>query len=466
MLKLLFIKPDHDIINQLLDVPLGILYLSSYLKKNLNQKIDIHFLDLRLVKNKNEALVSKLKEYSPDIIGISLLAFEKSCLPDLVNIIHEHSPDSKIVMGGPYPTYYYEEILTKDYADLVIIGEGEQVLLNLVDCWIEGRDIRDIKGIAYNDAGSVICNDKEAFIEDLDSIPFPDYTLIDIKSYWGYHKHMNGILAAKTYTHIMSSRACPYKCIFCHNMFGKKLRKRSPENFVDEIVMLHDQYGVKEFHIVDDAFNVDRKRMHEILNRIIEKGLKIKIAFPNALKGDLLTQEDILLLKNAGTYMITFAIETASERIQKQIRKNLDIQKIVQNIEFASKIGLVTKGYFMLGFPGESISELKSTVDLAINSKLDLAAFWAVVPFEKTDLRSLAEDLYSDFDFSAIEVDDYFCKKSFYEQVTGFNLNLFHISANLSFFSLKRLVKLFLKVERKGYVFMRCLKSGWMILKG
>ncbi len=448
-LKILFIKPYAFTPNQAIDVPLGILYLASYLRKYLADSVDIHVLDLRLVTNKQKALAEKLERFKPEIVGISLMAFENQFITEHIDCFKEFAPEAKIVVGGPYVTSNYTEILKDNPVDVAVIGEGEKVFLNVVENYLSEKDPRDLKGIAYFDGEKVICNGREEYIEDLDSIPFPDFRDINLKDYWDHPIQMNSVLARKKYIHVMSSRACPYKCIYCHNIFGEKLRKRSPDNFVDEIKMLYNDFGVREFHIVDDVFNVDRKRMHIILNKIIDSKLDIKMAFPNAIRGDILSKEDILLLKKAGAYMITVAVETASERIQKIIGKNLDINKVKENIEFASKAGMITKGFFMLGFPGETEEELYNTIDFAVHSKLDMVKFYGVVPFQGTGLYDLAKSTYENFGekiYTAYTSDSFY-----YEEVTGFNLKKLQKSAYIKFYSPQRLLKLFFKIPQKIY---------------
>jgi len=451
-IKILFIKPYADTIIYTKDIPLGILYLSSYLKIHQKDKVKIRFLNLQIEKSRSELLDLELSSFKPDIVGISLLAFEESFLSECVPLIKKYTPGAKIIIGGPYATTNYEDALKSYPIDYVVIGEGERVLHNIVKCCLSGDDIRELKGVAYRDGESVQVNEREPYIEDLDSIPFPDHDLITIDNYWGYHLQMNLILADKRYVPIISSRACPYGCVYCHNIFGKKLRKRSPENFVDEISMLYHEYGAREFHIVDDIFNIDRERMHRILNLIIESNMKIKIAFPNAMRGDLLNEEDIRLLKRAGAYMITLAVETGSERMQKVIKKNLDIKKVLENISIASRLGLLTKAYFMLGFPGETVEELEKTVSVAVRSDLDMAAFFVVTPFKGTELYRMAEQVYPNIGKDGFGS---YYEKSFYESATGYNIRKLQKRAYMKFYSARRLVTLFLKSPLKSYFLFR-----------
>ena len=449
--RVLFIKPPDSDVNVLsLDVPLGILYLSASLKADFGDRVATDIIDLRLEKTVTPPLSDKLQTFAPHLVGISLLAFNHLFVKRYIKLIKQLAPEAKIVIGGPDATYSYKDFLNAyPEIDMAVLGEGERVFSNLAKVLMAGGDVGVVRGIAFRSAGGLTVTEQEDFIQDLNGLPFPDYGLIEFERYWGesLHSQMNGVLAHKQYTHIISSRACPFNCIYCHNIFGKKVRKRSPENFVNEIQWLYETYGVREFHIVDDIFNVDRTRMHTILNMIIDRGLKIKIAFPNALRADMLEHEDLALLKKAGAYMVTFAIETASPRLQKIIHKNLNIDKVTDNINYAVSIGLIVKGFFMLGFPGETPEEIRQTIRFAVKSKLHLAHFFTVTPFPGTALRKLAKETYPEWKDEALY--HYWPDKPFYQQATGYNLNRVQKMAYLRFYVSPRMIRTFHKMPLK-----------------
>ena len=450
---ILLIKPYVPIPNQSIDLPLGIISLSAFLKKHFEDKITLDCIDLRLCKNPEKVLLKKLNKRVYDLIGISMLSFESSFLDKTLGLIRKNSPKARIIVGGPYATSHYEQALRHSQLCCAVRGEGELIICNLIERCIKKLDFFDIKGIAYKKGENIVCNPREAYIEKLDELPFPDYEQFDIQQYFEDHHQMNVILAEPRYVPVMSSRACPYNCIYCHDMFGKKFRKKSPKRFVEELKLLYFKYNVREFHIIDDAFNIDRKRLHQILNLIIESDMKPKFAFPNALRGDVLEKEDIDLLKHAGTYMLTLAVESASNRIQKLMRKNLNIQKVMENINYASSLGLITNGYFMLGFPTESLNELKKTIDLAINSSLDMVSFHVVVPFPGTELFELALKVKPDY--KPDNSGRYLGRNSFYQYATGINVLRYQQLAYLKFYTPLRLMKLFSKVPRKKYYLKR-----------
>ena len=462
-IKILFIKPSNQTINHAIDLPLGILSLSAFLKKKFNEDVEIEFIDFRVKKNPWDYFKDRLKNFKPDIVGISLLTFEDAFLDKCTKISKALSPQSTVLVGGPHPTINYMDILNNYDVDYAVVGEGERVLSNIIDAYLESDSINHLKGIAYrgND-NEILFNGREEYLDDLDSLPCLDYDLTNISDYWGYHTQMNFLLANLRYVPIMSSRACPYQCAYCHNIFGKKLRKRSPEHFLGEVEKLYRDYGVREFHIVDDIFNIDRERMYEILEGILRRKMDLKIAFPNALRGDLLTREDLVLLKRAGVYMVTMAIESGAERVQRLICKNLDVGKVVENIAIASELGLLTKGYFMIGFPGERIEEIHQTIDLAIGSKLDMAAFFVVTPFHGTELYEMALKEWPDI---LMKDRGSYYEKSCYEMATGCNLRKIQKRAYMKFYSPMRLLRLFKKTPMKYYLVHSFIKSAFSTIQ-
>jgi len=232
-------------------------------------------------------------------------------------------------------------------------------------------------------------------------------------------------------------------------VFGKKFRAMSPGRVVRQIRRLVDDHGVKEIHFIDDIFNWDLDRAKEICRRIISEGIRIKIAFPNAIRGDRMDSELIELLAKAGCYAMTFAVETASHRLQKLLRKNADLDKIDWAIGKAYDEGIIPMGFFMLGFPTETREEMEETIRFACRPKMLKAAFFTVVPFPRTKLFDLFRETYSnEFNLSEYDLGNmiYFSPEPFYRRVTGINLRAVVRSAYRRFYlDPRRLIQIFLR---------------------
>ena len=208
----------------------------------------------------------------------------------------------------------------------------------------------------------------------------PDWDAIDIGEYTKNYSfsEMNN----SRYMPLFTSRGCPFKCNYCHNNFGKAFRFRSPKNVVDEIEILVKKYKVNRFEVFDDIFNFKKDRVLEICREIKSRNLKIKLAFPNAVRGDILDEEVIDALKMAGTDYLYFAIETATPSLQKKIKKHINLKRIKKNIDYAVKKRIYCGGFFMLGFPGETREQIMDTISFALDLKIHQAAFF-LLPLTK-----------------------------------------------------------------------------------
>ena len=307
-----------------------------------------------------------------------------------------------MLLGGPHATAYPEKAIQIPGVDYLVVGEGEIAAGQLIERLLNRRDVSDIKSIVYKKDNRIISTGRGSFIEDLNDLPMPAYDLIPLEAYGNFARMSR--TGSGNYMSIFSSRGCPYLCIYCHNIFGKAFRGRSAENLFSEIKHLYDTYKIRDFEILDDVFNLDRERLTDFCDRIIHSGMKVTFAFPNGLRGDLLDRQQLIKLQQAGTVFIGFAIETGSPRLQKLIKKNVQLDKIKQNIEIAHSLRIHTHGFFMIGFPGETREEIKMTVDFMLSSKLNTCALFVVMAFEGTELGAISREMghvpVSDFSMS------------------------------------------------------------------
>lgn len=341
--------------------PLGLLYIASYIKSK-NPGIDIKIFHTLTCENVLSSLTDIMNSFKPDIIGVRAITRYKQQMYAITALIRSIAPNVHIVAGGPYPSASFHEVLADAKVDIVIIGEGEAVFQALVDFWNINSNIPiNIPGTAVMDGDIVKINRMQSML-DVNTIPPPDYSLIDLSSY--KHVYNQAFIPSNDCAYIFSSRGCPYQCIYCHNLFGKCTRRRTANDIVNEIKTHIREYGIKKFVFVDDIFNVPLEAGKKILKMISEECKGIKLYFPNGLRADSLDDEFIDLLKRTNTEQISLAVETSSNRLQKIIKKNLNVEKAKKYINIISK-EFITTALFMVGFPTETYEEALNTIHLA-----------------------------------------------------------------------------------------------------
>jgi radical SAM superfamily enzyme YgiQ (UPF0313 family) len=284
-------------------------------------------------------------------------------------------------------------------------------------------------------------------------MPFPAWDLVDLPSYSNVRNMNYGLQAASPYASLFTSRGCPWPCTYCHSNFGKKVRWRSPENVLREMTLLVERHGVREFHFYDDIFNLDGPRSGVIMDLIAERGWALKLAFPNGLRGDILTEDLLRRYRRAGTYLICFAVETATPRLQKMIRKNVDLEKTRRIIQQARAEGIIPLGFFMLGFPTETVEEIRATIDWACDSALLKAFFFSVIPFEGTAIADQAREAAPGV--SVAPTVTFHSEDCYYTAATGVDLTRLQQTAYLRFYlNPVRLLTFFGRYPRKRYFFL------------
>ena len=384
--------------------PLGIMSLAAAAREHGHP--DQHILDMKVERWSVADAADALEALQPNVIGLSAMTYEAGCMHELARELRRRLPDTKIVCGGPHPSVAADDVMADPSIDFVVRGEGEETFCELLDGIRDGRqDYTDCQGLHWRDAtGAVHAELDRAAPKDLDLLPHPAWDLIDHEKYKAIPR--GGVIYAhREFATMFSSRACPWRCTYCHNSYGKVFRERSPENVLSEIDLLVTKYGVKELVFMDDIFNLRPERAKGIARGIIERGYDLKLTFPNGFRGDILDEELVLLLKQAGMYRCMVAVESASPRIQKLMKKRLKIDKVRHIVDFIASQGILVHGAFMLGFPTETEDEMQSTIDWAASSSFHTAAFFRVIPFKGTELFKEVEHAGYDLptDWSAYE---------------------------------------------------------------
>jgi len=401
MAKILLIRTDMvSEVNPCTTHPLGILSIASVLRTLGHQP---KLYDRRVEPGGMPALLRAAETFRPDVVGISSLTVESDQMKEVARGIRARFPGAPILVGGPHATSYPETVLETPEVDVAVIGEAERTIAELMPFLETGREPAPVKGIAYRRNGEVVIQEPQPYIEDLDSLPFPAWDLLNLEAY-AVRRGMS-TLDPRPYMTLFTSRSCPYRCIYCHHVFGKGFRARSPESVLEEMERLVRTYGIRDFEIVDDIFNLDKDRTRRICELIRERDLRVRLAFPNGLRADILTRELLRQMKEAGTVSASFAVETASPRLQKLIRKNLNLEKAREMINHSVDLGIISNAFFMLGFPTETREEILATIRFAVSLHLHTAQFFIVTPFLGTDMARMFQEKYEGLDTAFTDYD-------------------------------------------------------------
>lgn len=345
-------------------MPLGIFYLASFLRKN---GYDVMVCDAEAERLRGEDIMDRVSRYSPGFVGISstTVAFHRAL--EAAEDIKGRFPDVITVLGGPHVTSNAEHAMSFKAFDFGVIGEGEITFLELLETLSGDKPAADVRGIAWRDAkGKIVRTPSREFISNLDEIPFPAYDLVkDMERYTPPPSNYK----TRPVINIITSRGCPNLCTFCdRNVFGRRYRERSASNVFEEIRYLYEKFGIRELAFVDDTFLINKKRIRELFDMLKSHGL----FFPWTCMARInnVTYAFLKYLKANDCWNIAFGIESGDEHILQVIRKNIDPEKVREVIGWCDEIGIETKGFFIIGHPDETIRTIDKTIDFALTLKL------------------------------------------------------------------------------------------------
>ena len=404
-MRVLLIRPSSDM--EQIVPPLGIVSLGSYLGQVLPD-IRVRLLDNLLKNLSTRSIVRVVQDWKPDLIGISATYFES---PDALRLCRALRPHTgTLVLGGPYPSTEYERLLQQTEVDACIVGEGEETLASMLRTLDAGKREAwaELPGVAVRVRDRILFSGRGA-VSDLDSLPVPDFSLLPLERY--FQRRLGNVQGAIQLSGralpLATSRGCPFRCTYCSRPHGKRYRARSAARVVEDILTLADRYGVTEFHIVDDMFNLDSRRVMELSRLLVRKNRTFNFCFSNGLHAHNLSEELIASLRAMGTYRITIGIESVVPKVLESIEKDLDISHVNDVIEKLVQHRIITGGFFMLGLPGEEREDFHRTVDFAVNSRLHTATFHICQLFPGTPAseRYVAEE--GVYDSRLLEGNDY-----------------------------------------------------------
>lgn len=356
--------------------PMGLLYVQAAVENSRHESI---FLDANLEGWNHEEAAREALSHNPDIVGLQAMTFT---LPDaylVVKKIKSMNPEVKTIIGGPHPTIYPRETAELDGVDFAFAGEGEDGFVAFLDSFHNPQARSAVPGIACEHNGEVSYTPSAGLISNLDSIPYP------ARKSSKYARYSSVLAKRNPITIMITSRGCPFKCVFCNRM-GRKYRCHSEQYVLGEIEEII-QLGVKEIFIHDDTFTINRERVIGICRGIIERG--IDIIWEARTRVDCVDQEMLSLMRRAGCYRLSFGVESGSVRVLKSIKKGITLEQVEKVFEWCCKEGIVTLADFMIGNLDEELEDIRKSIDLVKRIDPKYVQYSICSPYPDTPLYKI-----------------------------------------------------------------------------
>jgi len=367
--------------------PINIGYLSAYLQKH---SIKCAMRDFEIEGFRESEFLSSLKNSGCSLVGLSCMTPHIRHAAFIINLIKKHFSHILTVMGGVHATAIPERTLNEiPGLDVVVMGEGENTLLDLYNACQKGENLDTIPGIAFRKNGSTQINPQRPFIKNLDDIPFPDRSIYNIKTYKKSHVSRGISHSMYRIAEIITSRGCPYDCIFCASkiIHSRIVRFRSPQNIIAEIDYLTQKMRANHLSFLDDTFTLRK----DILWPVCDHIRKRKLSFDCSTRVNDTDEEKILMLVKSGCKKISFGIESGSPKILKLLKKDITIAQVEQVFYWAKKhrLPLIEASFMIASHPDETPQDMALTQKMIFKLKPDILTLFIGIPYPGTELYSI-----------------------------------------------------------------------------
>lgn len=395
--------------------PLGLLYISAFLEKN---GIDNEIFD--------STFYSKVELYSfinvnkPTFLGVYVNLMTKINVLELIKYVKENKNliGTKIILGGPDVKYNSENLL-KAGADFIVVGEGEETTLKLIQTLEEKRyeDLKDINGIVFkNYKNEIVKTQEREKIKNIDRLPFPNRSKISFKKYFKVWEDNHGSNSIA----ISTMRGCPYTCKWCSRaVYGLSYRRFSPIRTIEEIQHLKEEFNPDSFWFVDDVFTISHKWLKGFSNLLNKNNIKIK--YECITRSDRLNEEVILLLKESGCFRVWIGAESGSQKVIDLMDRRVDVDNVKKMIKLSKKYGIEAGTFIMLGYPGETEEDINQTIEHLKDSNPDHFTITIAYPIRGTELYEEVENLkLKDYNWSVTTDRDIDFKRTYSKKYYDF----------------------------------------------
>ena len=379
-MRVLLINPYYPI-SETPSPPLGLAFLAAALE---TAGVEVKILDLVVYPYSRQLLESLLKDFKPQMVGITAVTMTFDNAIRVIRDIRRLDAQILTVMGGPHVTFCAPDTL-KDYPelDVVVLGEGEKTVVELAQAADHRHRWHDVNGIAFRQDSEIRNTAARDLVQDLDTLPAPARHLLAL----GRYRALGMPISMTT------SRGCPFKCIFCvgRKMVGARVRYRNPVNVVDEMEYLNT-LNFNQINIADDLFTANKKHCQSVCDEILKRGLRIK--WTSFARVDTVSEEMLMRMKAAGCTAVSFGIESANSDILKTIKKGITLHQVVNAVQACNRAGIIPHASFILGLPGETPQTIKETMDFGEQLKKSGLSygFHLLAPFPGTEVREKSRD--------------------------------------------------------------------------
>lgn len=459
-MKVLLLKPSN--LSDHIQPSLGLGYLAAQIRKDH----EVRIVDCIKEHLPGPQLMPVLEEFKPDIVGSQCYSMDLPMLKPVLKTVKAFNKDIVTIVGGAHATaapqhtmkYFGPELI-----DFIFTGEGEIGFPVFVNEFRSpgGPDFGKAPGLGWRENGILRINPR-AQVEELDQLGMPAWDLIMPESY-PFSPH--GVVCKNfPIAPVMATRGCPYMCTFCSSA-NTALRKRSVPLVLEEVRLLQQRHGIREFHMVDDNFTLDMDYAKEFARALIENNIKASWATPNGIRLERLDKQLLELLKQAGFYSLCVGIESGSDRIRIKMKKGSNVNKIRKDLQMVHEVGGIDMtGFFILGFPTETKEDVLTTIRFAKELPLTRATFHSFIPLPGTEVW---REMEASGELDRVDWERYFFWAGAYvpEGMTRNDLRRLHRKAFLTFYLRPRIILQNMKFILRPRVFKYALRYLWKRIK-
>lgn len=361
-------------------VPLGILYISSYLESKgiTNSIFDTTF-------SSKQHFRQYLLNEQPSVIGMYVNLMTKINVLEAIRFIRQNLPESKIILGGPDVRYNSVNYLTHG-ADVIVYGEGEETMRELCAAFLSGKSIDSIHGIAFLNKNVLLETEEREKIKNLDDLPAPNRGKIDLQKYLDVWRTYHG----KGAMSVSTMRGCPYTCKWCSRaVYGLSYRRRSPEKVAEELQLIKEQYNPDSLWFVDDVFTISHKWLSAFRDELKKRDLIIP--YECITRADRMNEEVIRILKDTGCFRVWIGSESGSQKVIDLMDRRVNVQQVREMIRLSKKEGIEAGTFIMLGYPGETEEDIEETIHHLKEANPDHFTITVAYPIKGTELYQEVE---------------------------------------------------------------------------